>query len=643
MHFVFIACNKNRKRYRNDPSFVYRCENLSHALEECGHSFEFVHISRLNPFAAGDVFVFHRPMYSPQLALKKQLLDRLGKITTVEVDDFVFDPVYVQHSPACINGILPEETMLARFEKTLRAFRLFRYFTVSTEPLKAHILRLIPGAAVTVIPNTTHFSWKRMPPFSAADSKVIAYLPGTRSHDADFDVAAVALERFLQKHGDVTLRVVGPLAFSLNVPKSQVCSGERVPFAAHHTNYENVWLNIAPLAASPFNECKSALKIVEAASFGIPTLCSDNPDNRRFSNAGAVVVETGDDWFDGLEQLYNDSFYGARVADINNNFSTASSADSAIRQFAWQALKSRQKQLGVRDSTGLSCAIRAKRRRQAGLYNMETLYCARQAWHKSGSPRALLRYLLFRQDLGYTLSRDEFRRLQQALPQLSRKEKKKAKGLFDISSGESDHQHQQRSWQESFKKVVQDAAQNGGICVVGNAAKLKDAGMGARIDGFDKVVRFNRCFLDSGPNEDTGARLDIWVCAPDYHRDRQHTAAYTVVSGAGRLALSDELEKYKSCVVNGARVVGVPLFVWKGLVKQLQAPPSAGLLILGWFEAILGNLNNVAVVGFDRTVQLDSNYYYASSRHKASTRHNWAAEKRLLRIWEQKGLTFLDL
>ncbi len=643
MHFVFVACNKNRKRYHNDPSFVYRCENLSHALEECGHSFEFVHISRLNPFAVGDVFVFHRPMYSPQLALKKQLLDRLGKITTVEVDDFVFDPAYVQYSPACINGILSEETMLTRFEKTLRAFRLFRYFTVSTEPLKAHVLRLIPGAAVTVIPNIPHFSWMQKPGAAPAASRIISYFPGTRSHDTDFEVAAGALERFLQKHSDVSLRVVGPLTFSLNVPEHQVQSSDRIPFAMHHTNYGGVWLNIAPLAASPFNDCKSALKIVEAASSGIPTLCSDNADNRRFVDAGAVVVHTADEWFDAFERFYDDNFYADRIADINQNFSSAASANSAIRQFIWQALKHRQKQLGVRDSTGFSYAIRARRRRRAGLYNMETLYCFRQAWHKSGSPRALLRYLLFRQDLGYTLTHDEFRRLEQALPQLSRKEKKKARGLFDISSGESDHQQQQRSWQESFKKVVQDAAQNGGICVVGNAAKLKDAGMGARIDGFDKVVRFNRCFLDSGPNEDTGARLDIWVCAPDYHRDRQHTAAYTVVSGAGRLALSDELEKYKSCVVNGAKVVGVPLSVWKGLVKQLQAPPSAGLLILGWFEAILGNLNNVAVVGFDRTVQLDSNYYYASSRHKASTRHNWAAEKRLLRIWEQKGLTFLDL
>jgi len=68
---------------------------------------------------------------------------------------------------------------------------------------------------------------------------------------------------------------------------------------------------LAPLEDSPFNRCKSALKIMEAGFFGIPTVASPIPDTRRFAGAGVEFAASSDEWLNALRRLADGHPYPA--------------------------------------------------------------------------------------------------------------------------------------------------------------------------------------------------------------------------------------------------------------------------------------------------------------------------------------------
>jgi hypothetical protein len=86
----------------------------------------------------------------------------------------------------------------------------------------------------------------------------------------------------------------------------------------------------------------------------------------------------------------------------------------------------------------------------------------------------------------------------------------------------------------------------------------------------------------------------------------------------------------------------VPLEHWRELVKQLQAPPSAGILFLTWLYALLGSWQFIKAVGFGYSEQTATSYHHAKLNHTATNRHHWAAELALLKRWQQQGL-YVDL
>ena len=72
---------------------------------------------------------------------------------------------------------------------------------------------------------------------------------------------------------------------------------------------QHSWVNLAPLIQTPFTDCKSAIKVIEAAYWGIPTICSDNHDMRRFIDSGALIAKDEHDVQDHLNKLLDNDYY----------------------------------------------------------------------------------------------------------------------------------------------------------------------------------------------------------------------------------------------------------------------------------------------------------------------------------------------
>jgi len=316
VHFVFLACNRNPDLFRRDPSWIYRCENPGLALELLGHRVQFSHYRRFNPLERPDVVVFHRPRWSLRLQALVRWLQWREVPVVADFDDLVFDVSLAEFSPGVRNSQLSLEKTRQQYRLNHRALALFKRVTVSTVPLHEHVLALLPSVAVHVMPNAVHWRWHAL----AAEGQgvtarlsrpLITYLPGTRSHDRDFHCFAEGLQAFLTDHPAVRLAVTGPLTFSLPGVAGQLSVRDKLPFARFHACFQDAWVNLAPLEATPFTRCKSALKVIEAGWWGIPTLCSPIPDAARFTGSGALPVQDAGDLYHQLSELLEPACYHA--------------------------------------------------------------------------------------------------------------------------------------------------------------------------------------------------------------------------------------------------------------------------------------------------------------------------------------------
>lgn len=84
-------------------------------------------------------------------------------------------------------------------------------------------------------------------------------------------------------------------------------------------------IGLVPLKKGPFNNCKSALKLLEYSSLGIVAVVSPTPDNMRLVEQGmGVVARTPREWYDRVKEFVLDTDYrlemSKKVRDIAANF-----------------------------------------------------------------------------------------------------------------------------------------------------------------------------------------------------------------------------------------------------------------------------------------------------------------------------------
>ncbi|MDP5129892.1 MAG: glycosyltransferase family 29 protein [Paraglaciecola sp.] len=268
----------------------------------------------------------------------------------------------------------------------------------------------------------------------------------------------------------------------------------------------------------------------------------------------------------------------------------------------------------------------AKQQRMAGFYNIATLWLYRCCWQQSGKLEDYLNYLAFRRDLGYPVSTKQQQRIakwhKNAITRLcwswlNRSAAHLRKKLLKVPT-------QQSELQQELMQVMSEKA---AIQLVGNSANLINANLGAMIDRSPLVLRFNRCFSEETRPEDTGLKTDIWVCAPDFKFGApKHD--WCVLTGPDML---NWLSRLPAAIKKRRDILSVPLSVWRELVRELAAPPSAGLLTLRFLRQLVPQCQlNVTGFSFNDAA---NQYHHADKNHKAVSRHNWLKEQEILSRW----------
>ena len=307
----------------------YRVHHPAEALELHGGTTRVVHY--LDPglvdVAAGmDAVVLQRVPATADVLASIARWRAAGTLVVFDVDDLIVDPDRIDEIPG-LGG-------LSAAERDLYLDGLHRYRTtlehcdgaIVPTPALADAIAELTGLPVAVVPNglglvelrlAASASSRRASEPAIGGRTRLGYFSGSESHQPDLDMIGDALAEVLRTRADVQLLLVGRIdpGPALSGFGDRVRHREFQPWERLYDQLATVDVNLAPLVLpSPFNEAKSAIKWLEAAAVGIPTVASPSgPFSGVIDDHTGVLCRTPDEWVDEVKALVDDPARRRRI------------------------------------------------------------------------------------------------------------------------------------------------------------------------------------------------------------------------------------------------------------------------------------------------------------------------------------------
>lgn len=263
-----------------------------------------------------DVVSFQRPLkaeFAGAIAWIRQRRPDVGIV--VELDD---DLTQVPMSNAAYHATHPAHNPSENYKWMRQAVAHADVLTVSTSPLamvfghsiQTFVINNAVPASMLQLPSRALARGRR----NAEPDRVIGWAGYAGTHGGDLEVTSGALADIIGSDlldgGRVAFRQIGPpdgVAEALGLPKDAVrATGWLSPTSLYRAALGELDIGIVPLADTRFNRAKSALKVLEFAAAGVPTVASKTPEHTALQDSGAPVWLVGDrrrHWVGALRNL----------------------------------------------------------------------------------------------------------------------------------------------------------------------------------------------------------------------------------------------------------------------------------------------------------------------------------------------------
>ena len=304
----------------------YRIDQKIEQLESVGFRVKAYNAhSQLPEFLAEirqfEAVIFYRlaPLRTVITAVKAA--SALGLITFYEIDDLLFLAKEYPGTLESYAGQITRETfdMLAMgVPLFLSVMRMCDHAIASTPSLAREMAPFVTSGRAFVHRNGMGSDHSRyldyVPPARAADEPVtIFYGSGTRAHKEDFQqLIEPALIEIARRHGKaVSFVMVGwlPISDALRAASSSLTVIEPI-FDLHEywSLLRQADINLAVLKPSLNVDCKSEIKWMEAALFGVPSVVSRTATYAEVIDDGQTgfLCDTVADWVATLDHLVRD-------------------------------------------------------------------------------------------------------------------------------------------------------------------------------------------------------------------------------------------------------------------------------------------------------------------------------------------------
>ena len=234
----------------------------------------------------------------------------------LDIDDLIFDTEYLDVMLDAVGGKVDREFWFNYFLSVQRMAEKVDYY-IATNAFLAKKLEASFGKPCYIIKNSLNAEQIRASMVYSKQKKEgedfrVGYFSGSPTHERDLGVAEPWLVKFLKKHRNTSLVVVGYMNFSDEmqklVEKKRVKFLEFTDFRKLQGKMADVEVNIAPLYLNDFTNCKSELKFFEAAIAGTVTIASPSYTFKAAIRSGENgFLAEGEEWFSKLEYLYKNS------------------------------------------------------------------------------------------------------------------------------------------------------------------------------------------------------------------------------------------------------------------------------------------------------------------------------------------------
>ena len=269
-----------------------------------------------------DAVVVYRVPATTQVVDLITRLRSSGTPVVFDVDDLIFVPELADRSSA-VGSLTREESDL--WFEGVRRYRVTMEqcdaFFGSTPELVRHAeeagvpARLFPNGVGRLLAQESDRQLSRA---RHRGRLRLGYLSGTKTHQADWRMVEPAIARILDSNPATELWLVG-----LIEPSPRVAAyGERivrlplVPWWKLPGLLRDLDIHLAPLVlGEPFNECKSAIKWLEAALVATPTVASPTGPFREVIRDGenGFLADTEEEWIRAIQVLLDSSDERVRI------------------------------------------------------------------------------------------------------------------------------------------------------------------------------------------------------------------------------------------------------------------------------------------------------------------------------------------
>lgn len=165
----------------------------------------------------------------------------------------------------------------------------------------------------------------------------LAYLSGSKTHDADFKIIEKILVNILEKFGFVKLLIVGFLNYDhskFEKFNTRIEHRDKIKYSNYHNIFREIDINLVPLELNDFCHAKSELKYIEAGACGIPSVLTPTKSHEDIiiNGENGLLCYDHNDWINNLSLLIEndtlrDKIGKAARIDIENNYTSKARAN----------------------------------------------------------------------------------------------------------------------------------------------------------------------------------------------------------------------------------------------------------------------------------------------------------------------------